>query len=212
VGQIVKDAKIDESTNELPLELSDGLPLVVRLTRHEATDDPPDWELITPEGLALEFGPGVRWQIAGAGPFLPPIDVPQPTLHRDVRPVRRREGDATERTATRAMREDRPEFAFLGASTWGSPRRPMLVQYWRSFEQLEAYARNRDAAHWPAWARSTNASAPMATLASGTRPTSSLPAATSASTTMPAIGLGEASLVPAAGQKQEPGPTILNSA
>ena len=27
----------------------------------------------------------------------------------------------------------------------------MLVQYWRSFEQLEAYARNRDMAHWPAW-------------------------------------------------------------
>jgi len=27
----------------------------------------------------------------------------------------------------------------------------MLVQYWRSFEHLEAYARNRDNAHWPAW-------------------------------------------------------------
>jgi hypothetical protein len=27
----------------------------------------------------------------------------------------------------------------------------MVVQYWRSFEQLEAYAKNRDAAHLPAW-------------------------------------------------------------
>ena len=26
-----------------------------------------------------------------------------------------------------------------------------MVQYWRSFEQLEAYARSRDANHWPAW-------------------------------------------------------------
>jgi hypothetical protein len=26
-----------------------------------------------------------------------------------------------------------------------------IVQYWRSFEQLEAYARDRDKAHWPAW-------------------------------------------------------------
>ena len=26
-----------------------------------------------------------------------------------------------------------------------------LVQYWRSFEQLEAYARARDKIHWPAW-------------------------------------------------------------
>jgi len=26
-----------------------------------------------------------------------------------------------------------------------------IVQYWRSFEHLEAYARNHDQAHWPAW-------------------------------------------------------------
>ena len=26
-----------------------------------------------------------------------------------------------------------------------------MVQYWRSFDQLEAYARSRDHAHWPAW-------------------------------------------------------------
>ena len=28
----------------------------------------------------------------------------------------------------------------------------VIVQYWRSFEQLEAYARTRDRQHWPAWA------------------------------------------------------------
>lgn len=28
---------------------------------------------------------------------------------------------------------------------------PNMVQYWRSFEQLEAYARSRDHQHWPAW-------------------------------------------------------------
>ncbi len=27
----------------------------------------------------------------------------------------------------------------------------MIVQYWRGFEELEAYARSRDAAHLPAW-------------------------------------------------------------
>ena len=27
----------------------------------------------------------------------------------------------------------------------------VIVQYWRSFEQLEAYARNHDQLHWPAW-------------------------------------------------------------
>jgi hypothetical protein len=28
---------------------------------------------------------------------------------------------------------------------------PMIVQYWRSFEQLERYARSHEHAHWPAW-------------------------------------------------------------
>ena len=27
----------------------------------------------------------------------------------------------------------------------------VIVQYWRSFEHLEAYARNQDQLHWPAW-------------------------------------------------------------
>lgn len=48
--------------------------------------------------------------------------------------------------------EARPEAGLLGADYYlGSPRRPMLVQYWRSFEHLESYARSRDARHWPAW-------------------------------------------------------------
>ena len=48
--------------------------------------------------------------------------------------------------------EANPESGFLGAGSYfGSPRRPMIVQYWRSFEHLEAYARSKDAEHWPAW-------------------------------------------------------------
>jgi hypothetical protein len=34
-----------------------------------------------------------------------------------------------------------------------SPLRPMVVQYWRSFEHLEKFSRNPDAAHWPAWVK-----------------------------------------------------------
>jgi hypothetical protein len=40
-----------------------------------------------------------------------------------------------------------PESGFLGYNGFGK----VIVQYWRSFQHLEAYARNRDAAHWPAW-------------------------------------------------------------
>jgi len=28
---------------------------------------------------------------------------------------------------------------------------PVIVQYWRSFEHLESYARSQDRQHWPAW-------------------------------------------------------------
>ena len=48
--------------------------------------------------------------------------------------------------------EQSPDSGFLGAGMYmGSPRRPMLVQYWRSFEHLETYARDHDQSHWPAW-------------------------------------------------------------
>src|SRR5688572_16282041 len=43
--------------------------------------------------------------------------------------------------------ERRPESGFLGA-VFG-PK--VIVQYWRSFEHLETYARSRDGLHWPAW-------------------------------------------------------------
>ncbi len=41
-----------------------------------------------------------------------------------------------------------PASGLLGYSNVGMTT---LVQYWRSFEHLEAYARARDHAHWPAW-------------------------------------------------------------
>jgi hypothetical protein len=43
--------------------------------------------------------------------------------------------------------EKQPASGFLG-HTFGSK---VIVQYWRSFEHLEAYARKPDAQHWPAW-------------------------------------------------------------
>jgi hypothetical protein len=40
------------------------------------------------------------------------------------------------------------EHGFLGSMNLGLFS---LVQYWRSFDHLEAYARARDKQHWPAW-------------------------------------------------------------
>jgi hypothetical protein len=43
------------------------------------------------------------------------------------------------------------EHGFLGAEQWfGNPT--LMLQYWRSFEELERYAKNRSAQHLPAWA------------------------------------------------------------
>lgn len=46
-----------------------------------------------------------------------------------------------------------PDKGLLGARTYVSGRDIMLVQYWRSFEDLERFARARDDLHLPAWRR-----------------------------------------------------------
>ena len=44
----------------------------------------------------------------------------------------------------------RPELGLLHADTWFG-RTFLVLQYWRSMEQLLAYAKSRDAVHLPAW-------------------------------------------------------------
>jgi hypothetical protein len=43
--------------------------------------------------------------------------------------------------------KSRPDSGFLG-HIFGSK---VIVQYWRSFEALEAYAQSKNDLHWPAW-------------------------------------------------------------
>lgn len=46
-----------------------------------------------------------------------------------------------------------PEKGFLGADFFLHLRGPMVVQYWRSFDDLERFAKNPDDPHLPAWRR-----------------------------------------------------------
>lgn len=46
---------------------------------------------------------------------------------------------------------EHPEKGFLGGEFFLYRRGPALVQYWRSFEDLERFARNPDDPHLPAW-------------------------------------------------------------
>ena len=43
-----------------------------------------------------------------------------------------------------------PELGFVHAEAWFS-RTTIMVQYWRSMDQLLAYAKNRNSEHLPAW-------------------------------------------------------------
>jgi hypothetical protein len=49
--------------------------------------------------------------------------------------------------------QGRPDSGLLGASQGFLSTGPIVIQYWRSFEQLERYARDPDAEHLPAWRR-----------------------------------------------------------
>lgn len=66
IGRSVENAQIDEESGTLHCRLSDGSRFDVVPTQQEADDDPPNWELIAPDGLVLEFGPGMRWRIGSA--------------------------------------------------------------------------------------------------------------------------------------------------
>ena len=48
-----------------------------------------------------------------------------------------------------------PESGFLGGENYVRffPIETILVSYWRSFDDLERYSRNRDNEHYPAWIR-----------------------------------------------------------
>jgi hypothetical protein len=66
IGRSIDDVAVDGETGELRCMLSDGSVLDVKPAAIEAEDDPPNWELVSPSGVVLEFGPGMRWQISGA--------------------------------------------------------------------------------------------------------------------------------------------------
>lgn len=46
-----------------------------------------------------------------------------------------------------------PERGFLGARTFVGGRTIILIQYWRSFDDLERFARAENEPHMPAWRR-----------------------------------------------------------
>lgn len=100
--------------------------------------------------------------------------------------------------------KEHPESGFLGSAAAGL----LTVQYWRSFEHLEAYARSHDHEHWPAWVAFNKRTAASRGDVGIWHETYLVRAGDYEAiySGMPRIGLGSvANLIPASGRKESAG-------
>jgi hypothetical protein len=66
LGLSVLGVEIDEDDGGLRWRLSDESLLEVVPADDAVAGDPPAWELFTPDGVFLAFGPGLRWRFGRA--------------------------------------------------------------------------------------------------------------------------------------------------
>jgi hypothetical protein len=97
----------------------------------------------------------------------------------------------------------RPELGYLHGELWFS-RTTIVLQYWRSMEQLLAYATNKDAEHLPAWKAFNRAVGTSGSVGIWHETYAIQPDAyESVYVNMPPFGLGKAgTLQPATGRRQ----------
>jgi hypothetical protein len=96
-----------------------------------------------------------------------------------------------------------PDLGFIHAEMWFS-RTIILVQYWRSIEQLLAYAKNKNAEHLPAWQAFNKSVGTDGSVGIWHETYTASPGTyENVYVNMPAFGLGKAGILqPAAGEKQ----------
>ena len=116
---------------------------------------------------------------------MPTSAMPTSAIWRNVRRTWRLFG-AMSRMIRELTRD--PAAGYLGGESWlGNPT--VMVQYWRSFEDLERYARAEDREHRPAWAAFNRMLHDAAKSGSGTRPIGSgLATSRRCTTTCPRLG------------------------
>jgi hypothetical protein len=111
------------------------------------------------------------------------------------------------RAMPRMLRElgEHPEMGLLTARlALFSPLSPVVIQYWRSFDQLEAFSRSKDNTHFPAWVRFNKSIGSNGDVGIW-HETYLIPAGhyEAIYNNMPRVGLGAAGeLVPASGRKE----------
>jgi hypothetical protein len=67
LGKTVVRADLEEGTANLTIGFSDGSVLEVTGGDDEPDDDLETWSLLTPDDLALNYGPGNHWKLTLAG-------------------------------------------------------------------------------------------------------------------------------------------------
>jgi hypothetical protein len=65
-GKTIVDVTQELPSGGLTMSFSDGTCFRLSVEPPDADDDPANWRLYTPEGLALSWGPGAVWDIARA--------------------------------------------------------------------------------------------------------------------------------------------------
>ncbi len=63
-GKTVVSADLEDRSGTLSIGFSDGSAFRVIPDPYEPGDELEHWELFTPEGLVLHYGPGSRWRLA----------------------------------------------------------------------------------------------------------------------------------------------------
>lgn len=99
--------------------------------------------------------------------------------------------------------QENPASGLLGYEMWFG-RTTIMLQYWRSTEQLLAYAKNRDAVHLPAWKAFNQAIGTNGDVGIWHETYKAAPGSfESIYVNMPAFGLGKAgALLPASGKRE----------
>jgi hypothetical protein len=64
LGKTVVSADLEGRSGNLTIGFSDGSTFRVISDLYEPGDDVENWDLFTPEGLVLVYGPGDRWKLA----------------------------------------------------------------------------------------------------------------------------------------------------
>lgn len=63
VGRTLRRTSLNLDEGVLALQFGDALILTVTAGKFESWSDPPYWEILTPDGQTVEYGPGPSWRV-----------------------------------------------------------------------------------------------------------------------------------------------------